>query len=235
MKLRYLLPALALSLLQTNHAKTLEIPWVYESGFEGKDELAKWHPTQTDRWKITDFEGGRKNALHLLGASRKYKPPHRSPHSITLLKGHVFGDLVLTAKVRTLQTARGHRDMCIFFGWQDPANFYYVHLGEKPDPHSSQIFIVDDKPRKAITTDNSGGIPWKDGEWHDVMLIHTVQDGKIEVFFDDMEKPSKVAQDKTFQWGMVGLGSFDDLGAWDDVRITGVALNDKNPVLPETK
>ena len=37
------------------------------------------------------------------------------------------------------------------WGWQDPARFYYVHLGEKPDPHSSQVFIVNDAPRTAIT------------------------------------------------------------------------------------
>jgi hypothetical protein len=32
---------------------------------------------------------------------------------------------------------------------------------------------------------------------------------------------------------MIGLGSFDDLGLWDDVKIDGVAIEDKEPVLPE--
>jgi hypothetical protein len=207
---------------------------VFQTDFESDDAFSKWLPTQQDRWKITDFEGEQKRALHLLGVSKNYKPPHRSPHSIALLKDHVFGDFVLTAKVMTLQNSRGHRDMDVFFGWQDPANFYYVHLGEKPDPHSSQIFIVDDKPRTAITTKNSGGIPWKDNHWHDVKVVRKVKDGTIEIYFDDMENPAKVAKDATFQWGMIGLGSFDDLGAWDDVRIDGELVIDKKPVLPKT-
>jgi len=207
---------------------------VFQTDFECEDALSQWLPTQADRWKITDFKGERNNALHLLGVSRKYKPPHRSPHSIALLKDHVFGDFVLTAKVMTLQNSRGHRDMDVFFGWQDPANFYYVHLGEKPDPHSSQIFIVDDKPRTAITTKNTGGIPWKNEHWHDVKVVRKVKDGTIEIYFDDMENPAKVAKDTTYQWGMIGLGSFDDLGAWDDVRINGELIKGKNPVLPKT-
>ena len=124
--------------------------------------------------------------------------------------------------------------MDVFFGWQDPANFYYVHLGEKPDPHSSQIFIVGDKPRTAITTKNTGGIPWKDGYWHSVKVVRRVKDGTIEIYFDDMNTPAKVAKDTTYKWGMVGLGSFDDLGAWDDVRINGELIKGKKPVLPKT-
>jgi len=123
--------------------------------------------------------------------------------------------------------------MCLFFGWQNPSHFYYVHLGEKQDPNSSQIFIVNADPRTPITEKNSGGIPWESGHWHDVKLVRKVTDGLIEVYFDDMNKPQKVAHDKTFLWGLVGLGSFDDLGLWDDVKINGVPVKGKKPVLPE--
>ena len=201
--------------------------------FEKEGALSAWFPTQTDRWVIADTKSDRGKALHLLGASRKYQPPFRSPLSINLLKEKVFGDFVLTAKVKTLQTSRGHRDMCIFWGWQDPAHFYYVHLGEKVDPNSSQVFIVKEAPRTPITTVNVGGIPWKDDTWHDVKLVRKVKDGTVEVYFDDMDKPVKTAKDKTFQWGMIGLGSFDDLGMWDDVRIDGELIDGKSPVLPK--
>jgi len=123
--------------------------------------------------------------------------------------------------------------MCIFFGYQDPAHFYYVHLGEKPDPHSSQVFIVNEAPRTKITETPDVGIPWKDDTWHDVKLVRRIEDGLIEVYFDDMSKPQKVAHDKTFTWGLLGLGSFDDLGQWDDVRINGTPVSGKSPVLFE--
>lgn len=190
-----------------------------------------WFPTDSKMWSVDKQEDGN-HVLHLHGKSN-YNPPFRSPHSLTLLKNKVVGDFVLTARVRTLQTTRGHRDMCIFFGWQDPSHFYYVHLGEKPDPNSSQIFIVKDAPRTKITTKNKGGIPWKDGEWHDVKVERRVSDGLIAVYFDDMETPVKVAYDKTFDWGLVGLGSFDDLGLWDDFELHGVTVTQKKPKLPE--
>jgi hypothetical protein len=204
-----------------SHAE--DLPLIHSDDFEAGADA--WFPSQPDRWKISESEKG--HALHLLGKSGRYNPPHRSPHSITLLKNKVVGDFVLTARVKTLQTTRGHRDMDIFFGYQDPANFYYVHLGEKPDPHSSQIFIVDDAPRTKITETPDVGIPWKDDTFHEVKVVRKVESGLIEIYFDDMEKPQKVAHDKTFQWGLIGLGSFDDLGMWDDVKINGVAIDKK--------
>jgi hypothetical protein len=205
----------------------------YEADFSKESALDAWFATSPEMWKITDTESEQGQALHLLGKSEKYNPPYRSPHSIVLLKDKVFGSFTLTAKVKTLQTSRGHRDMCIFWGWQDPSNFYYVHLGEKMDPNSSQIFIVKEDPRTPITNDNGDGIPWEDDAWHEVKLVRDAEAGTIEVYFDDMETPAKTAVDKTCQWGMIGRGSFDDLGLWDDVKIDGVAIEDKEPVLPE--
>ena len=223
------LALLAATLCWIGAARAQEAPLIHADDFEAADALDAWLPSQPDRWRITDTESDQGKALHLLGVSKAYHPPHRSPHSILLLKDKVVGDFTLTAKVKTLQTSRGHRDMCVFFGWQDPARFYYVHLGEKQDRNSSQIFIVKDAPRTPITKVNPGGIPWRDDTWHDVKLVRKVGDGTIELYFDDMEKPAKSAVDRTFAWGMVGLGSFDDLGMWDDVRINGVAVEGQAP------
>jgi len=207
-----------------------DLPLIYQDDFESADISKVWFPTDAKKWSAENIDGSRVLKLH---GKSQYNPPFRSPHSITLLKNKVVGDFVLTAKVRTLQTSRGHRDMCIFFGWQNPSNFYYVHLGETPDPNSSQIFIVKESPRTPITEKNSGGIPWKNGQLHDVKVVRRVSDGLIEIYFDDMKNPVKVARDKTFQWGLIGLGSFDDLGLWDDVKIRGVKIEGKKPVLPE--
>ncbi|NLT71714.1 MAG: hypothetical protein GXX91_13630, partial [Verrucomicrobiaceae bacterium] len=138
------------------------------------------------------------------------------------------GDFVLTARVQTKQTPRGHRDMCLVFGYQNPANFYYVHLGQETDPHANQIFLVNEAPRVAISEKTNDGTPWETGKWHQIKIVRTVASGLIEVYFDDMETPSHVARDKTFAWGRVGIGTFDDMGLWDDVELRGVAV--KPPV-----
>ena len=135
----------------------------------------------------------------------------------------MVGDFELTARVLSTHPDYGHRDVCLFFGYQDPAHFYYVHLGKKADDHANQIFIVNAKPRTKISLKSTKGTNWDD-KWHDVKIVRSVKDGKIEVFFDDMKKPVMIANDKTFTWGRIGLGSFDDTGDWDDVRLRGVKV-----------
>lgn len=194
-----------------------DLPVVFEDGFE--NGASHWQPTDEKKWTIFKEENGN-HAYHLLGKS-DYQPPHRSPHSISLIKDVKVTDFVFTARVQTLQTSRAHRDMCIFFGYQDPAHFYYVHFGEKTDPHANQIFIVNDAPRIKISEKTNAGTPWKDKTWHDIKIIRKVENGLIEIYFDDMENPHMVAHDKNFTWGQVGVGSFDDLGLVDDVTLRG--------------
>ncbi len=197
-----------------------ELPLVYEDSFE--DGADAWEPTDAQAWRIATTDRGK---VYNQYCNSKYKPPHRSPLNISLLKDVVLEDFVLTVKVQSTNTKAGaHRDMCLFFGHQDPAHFYYVHLGCRPDPHSSQIMRVDAAPRVMITKNQSPGIPWDDG-WHDVKIVRRVADGTIEIYFDNMEKPVMVANDKTFASGRIGLGSFDDNGNWDDLKLYGKKID----------
>jgi hypothetical protein len=115
----------------------------------------------------------------------------------------------------------GHRDVCLFFGYQNPGQFYYVHLGKRADPHANQIFIVNESDRTKISLTTTEGTDWDD-EWHHVRITRSVESGEIAVYFDDMENPVMTAKDTTFKWGQVGLGSFDDTGDWDDFTVHGI-------------
>ena len=97
-------------------------------------------------------------------------------------------------------------------------------MGKKADDHANQIFIVSGKPRTKISLKSTSGTPWDD-QWHDVRILRRVDEGKIEIYFDDMNVPVMVALDKTFAWGQVGLGSFDDTSAWDDFKLDGVKVD----------
>lgn len=194
------------------------LPLVFKENFS--KGIKNWQPTDNKKWKASTVDDNK--VYELLGKS-DYKPPHRSPHSISLRKDVVVGSFELTARIQTTQTTRGHRDLCFFFNYQDPAKFYYVHLGEKPDPHSSQIFIVNEAPRAALTK-SKAGIPWKDGTWHQIKIVRDVESGRIDVYFDDMKKPAKSVVDKTFTWGQIGIGSFDDKGYFDDITLHGIVV-----------
>ncbi|OHB71458.1 MAG: hypothetical protein A2V70_08090 [Planctomycetes bacterium RBG_13_63_9] len=203
-------------------AEQSKLPLVYQDDFEkGADH---WQPTDPNAWKITETDRGK---VYNQFRNSNYEPPHRSPLNIALLKDVVVGDFVLTAKVQSTNRGAGaHRDMCVFFGHQDPTHFYYVHLGQRPDPNSSQIMIVNGAPRKMITKNQSPGIPWDDG-WHQVKIARHAADGLIEVYFDDMKTPKMTAVDRTFTTGQVGLGSFDDHGNWDDFKLHGLKIEKK--------
>jgi len=194
-----------------------------------KEDFSKgahaWKPTDDKKWKLTEVDGNQ--VYELLGKS-SYQPPYRSPHSISLLKDKIVGSFVLTARIQTTQTTRGHRDLCFFFNYQNPSHYYYLHLGELPDQNSSQIFIVNEAPRTNLTKVKEG-IPWKNGQFHNLKIVRDVESGKIEVYFDDMAKPVKSTVDKTFTWGQIGIGSFDDMGYFADIVLRGLEIKKGKP------
>jgi hypothetical protein len=202
-----------------------EFPVLVRDDFE--QGLKRWQTTDPDPangvWKIVEIGEPGNHALRVTGTS-KYQPPYRSPHSIALVKDVVVGDFELSVRVQETNVNAGpHRDLCIFWGYQDPSHFYYVHLGAKADPHACQIFIVNDAARTMITVDKATGTPWTEG-WHTVKVVRHVEDGTMRVFFDDMDEPLMTARDKTFTWGQVGLGTFDDHGNFDDFELRGVRV-----------
>jgi hypothetical protein len=199
-----------------------KLPLVAEDDIEkGAD---RWQPTDPAAWRIVQTDSGK---VYNQFQNSHYNPPYRSPLNIALLKDVLVGDFVLTVKVESTHKGAGaHRDMCLFFDYQDPAHFYYVHLGKRPDPNSSQIMIVNGAPRVKITKNDTPGVPWDDA-WHRVKIVRRTADGAIEIYFDDMKKPMMIASDKTFTWGRVGIGSFDDNGNWDDFKLYGKKVERK--------
>ena len=80
--------------------------------------------------------------------------------------------------------------------------------------------IVKDSPRKAMT-ENKNKTPWKNETWLKVKLVRDTKKGTIEVYFDDMKTPHMSITDKTFGKGRIGLGSFDDMNDFDNVKLRG--------------
>ena len=83
------------------------------------------------------------------------------------------------------------------------------------------MFIVNDAPRTPITISRTDGVDWGADQWHHVRVVRDAGEGTICVYFDDMDTPIMEADDETFGAGYIGLGSFDDTGGYDNVRIWG--------------
>jgi hypothetical protein len=195
-----------------------KLPLAFEDDFsKGAD---RWKPTDAKAWKVIDTREGK--AFSQFQQS-KYKPPHRSPLNFALIRDLVVGDFVLEALAQSTVKDYDHRDLCLFFGYQGPAQFYYAHLAKRTDDRANQIFIVNKADRKKISSKTTPGTKWTDG-WHHLKLVRKVSDGSIAVYFDDVKTPAMTATDKTFTWGQVGVGSFDDAGNWRAVKLYGVKV-----------
>ncbi len=181
------------------------LPLLYETGFE--QGASDWEPTDPDAWQVKDTDKGR---VYSLSKMCRYSPPFPSPFNISILKNIAVGDFVLDVRVKSTKQDYPHRDLCIFFGYQDSTHY--------------QVHLVDGAPRRPISQNlpaEKPGIPW-DENWHNVRVVRTVSDGTIDVFFDDMSKPVTSIKDSTLKWGRVGLGSFDDIGDFDDFKLRGI-------------
>jgi hypothetical protein len=194
------------------------LPVVYQDDFE-RDQPTGWEFTDKGAWRITRLDGPQRRVLEQFRESQ-YQPPVRSPLNMALVQGHDLGDFVMDVEVRSTGRDYGHRDLCLFFDHQDPTHFYYVHLGKQADAAANSIFKVDGKPRVSIAEKRTQGTPWTNG-WHHVRIVRTVQDGLIQVYFDDLKTPAMTAHDRAFTHGRLGIGSFDDTGMFDAVRIRG--------------
>lgn len=173
-------------------------------------------------WKFAKDENG-KGFLQLEYERKKYKsryaPKHRSPVHIALLRQYPLTDFVMDVELQSTTEPYEHQSLCLFFGFKSPEKYYYVHLAKAADMNAHNVFIVNGADRKNFAKETTKGVEWKKGEWHTVRLVRPASTGKIEVYFDDMKTPIMKAEDKTFQEGCVGFGSFDDTGIFRRVAL----------------
>lgn len=208
--------AIGLTGLSADDTVVTDLPLVFAEDFE--DGHDRWDLTDTAAWTLREIDGN--TVFGLNKRKSDYKPKVRSPHNIALIEDVELTDFIITFRVKSTLDTGNHRDCCVFFCHSDATHFYYVHLGAKPDPHSGQIMIVNDAPRLALTK-NKNLTPWKSDTWHHVKLTRTAKDGVIKVYFDDMKTPHMEVTDKTFAKGRIGIGSFDDMNDYDDIRVYG--------------
>lgn len=200
------------------YLRPTEMPLVAHDDFASG--VKRWKPTDVSAWKLQS-EAGR-TWYSLVKDKSDYQPKVRSPWNISLLEGVEVGDFVLDVDLRSTHEPYAHQSLCLFFGHQDPEHFYYVHFGRKADAHANSIFLVNGAPRVSIAKERTDGTDWSRG-WHRARIVREAKSGKIDVYFDDMQKPVMSTVDKTFTTGKVGVGSFDDTGDFDSFRLWGRA------------
>ncbi len=193
-------------------------PLVYSQDFSKGESLEELSFSDHRAWRWAPPTKGVPGSLELAGESF-YRPKLRSPYCIALLHGRVYQSFVLEADLMQTGEEYGHRDLCLFFGFQNPEKFHYVHMASTPDDHAHNIFIVDEAPRIKTSPVSAQGVDWGTGIWHKVRVERDVEAGTTKVYFDDMLTPVLSAKNETLNWGLIGFGSFDDTGRFANVKI----------------
>jgi hypothetical protein len=188
---------------------------VYEQGFDGMRACGDFLFSDPLAWRrARDVD----NSYLELFKPPEYQPPHRSPQGIAVIAPFKVGDFVLEADLHlTGSTDDLERDMCVFFGIQDPTHYYYCHLAGARDEFHQVVHIVNDAPRTKISDWSSEGTKWASKPWHKVRVERELATGAIRVFVDG--ERAMTATDKTFGVGYLGLGSFNDTGRIDNIRV----------------
>jgi len=199
---------------------------IYKQGFDDESSIRDFEFSDNAAWRWT--QDGKKGGGIELFQQSKYKTEHRSPFNLAMLSSKKVGDFLLELDMRQTGKEYGHRDMCLYFGFQNAMQFYYTHLATSPDPNAHNLFIVNNSPRKSFLEVPKKGVDWSE-EWKHVRLQKIGPD--IKVFFEDMKTPVLQGKHEVLGPGYVGFGSFDDTGKIDNIQLWSNSVQEQPAVL----
>ncbi|HON68308.1 MAG TPA: hypothetical protein PLS23_17605 [Phycisphaerae bacterium] len=195
-----------------------------------------WIFRTPELWTVADEQGRRYLQMHEPPA-RPMLPGIRRPQEYAIYAPYEFRSFSLSCFVRVdRDPATKARDAVIIFGRQDDTHLYYVHLSGLSDGVHNTIIRVDGQTRQRILPDNFHPAPvMTDREWHKVDVLRNADTGLIQVYVDAYDeataRPYFEVTDRTYEWGHLALGSFDDFASFAQIRIEGEA---RKPATPPT-
>ncbi|HWP48741.1 MAG TPA: hypothetical protein VNM22_16415 [Candidatus Limnocylindrales bacterium] len=200
--------------------------WMLSSANISSIEPDLYNPTTLELWEFqTPQSWVLENGVLALKRAGIPSGPIRKPAEWAILKTEPFTDVQLWLEARCdAPLEQKGRDIILIFGYQSPTRFYYAHLSNQTDRVHNGIFLVNDADRQRID-DGKGIARLMDNSWYTIHLLRKVQTGAIQVYVSDMQTPALSANDTTLRWGRVGIGSFDDTGAFKNLRIVGELMS----------
>src|SRR6476620_4787040 len=134
------------------------LPIIAKMNFDDADR-SHWRFSDPKAFGFVDHDRGK--ALAIIGKS-SLKPKYRSPLLYALLEKPIVADFQLELGMKSTVKDYAHRDLCLFFGFQDADHYYYAHLAKAADPHAHSIFLVNGGDRVSIAKDHTKGVEWGD-------------------------------------------------------------------------
>lgn len=222
----FITAAIFICLLNCEKQNTTELPLLASCDFEN-GQAEKWKTRSSENWQVIKNDDSLVYELISPGEQGKI----RAPASWSILSGYDVSSFELTGRLKCkTETTNPRRDMCIFFHFQDPTHFFYVHFSASSDEVHNIIGLVNGADRVKINLEPPGESIFRlsDLEWHHFKVTYDALTGEIKAFLDDINEPILTACSKTLSHGSVGIGSFDDTGYFDDIILRGKIINSQH-------
>ena len=177
-----------------------------------------WAPDDPSHWRVVAEDGSKIYELTAPGAPG----PVRAPASRSLIEGRDVASFELSGRLRCYtDPSIAFRDMCVIFHYQDPSHFCYVHFAGKSDGVHNIIGLIAGADRVKINAEPAGGSVFRltDRTWHAFKVTCDARTGEVRAYLDDMAVPILTARNIALGHGLVGVGSFDDTGAFDNIEL----------------
>jgi hypothetical protein len=208
-----------LSVLACASTPMTDMPLLAVADFEGGSAI-EWLPNPPDHWRVSSVDGTGVYELTAPGTPGEV----RAPTAWSVLADHDVASFALEGRFKSgAGAANRYRDLCVFFHWQDATHFCYVHFGAISDDVHNIIGLVNGADRVKINAEPPGASIARltGGGWHRFRVTYDATTRQVEAFLDDMKSPILTARDTTLGHGLVGVGSFDDTGWFDDLTLWG--------------
>jgi hypothetical protein len=197
----------------------------YLAGYDFADgSAAAIRPNHAQNWEVAEEDGSLVYRLVTTGEQGEI----RAPTAWAVLADHPVGSFVFRGRLKShADPDNVYRDMCVLFHFRDPAHYYYVHYAATSDEVHNIIGLVNGADRIKINHEPAGESVFRltDTAWHDFKVTFDAATGEVRAFLDDMGHPILTATDTTLVDGLVGIGSFDDTGSFDDLVLWGEVAN----------
>ena len=181
----------------------------------------KWKVPIASDWSVDRNDAG--EVLRLLVPRPSTQPRRPSQYALAITPD--FEEVTFEVEVKKEPYSQRNRrtSLILVYAWRDENHFNYAHLSVdtgKQQPVHNGIFHVYGGDRVRISS-TDGPAALTSEEWHKVRLVYSAKTGRVDVWVNGETSPSMRAIDWSLGAGKVGIGSFFDLGAFRNVRITG--------------
>lgn len=177
----------------------------------------QWSVYNAADWKVATDQDGKQ--MLELNTPREPLPGPRRPFQFAIAQTPDFSRVTVEADVRPRR-----RSLIIVFAYRDPAHFDYAHLstdtGMKQPVHNGVFHVFGGERVRISSQEGPAAFP-ATNHWYHVVLKYDGTKGEVRVTVDGKAVPALHAVDLSMHSGKVGLGSFDEIGDFKNVKITG--------------